>query len=144
MDNYGFKVVSITSFKDIYEGLNRNAAEKYREIGRMEENLITFLNNTFVFQKIRDVDATLVVLDSSPIEDRKERTVIEKEQEEEKEQEKEEEIVKEPIADKSKKNKTRKCKESEELIDDRCLKKCNEDEFRNPVTKRCNKTKKNK
>jgi mRNA (guanine-N7-)-methyltransferase len=143
MDNYGFKVVSITSFKDIYEGLNKPNAEKYRDLGRMEENLITFLNNTFVFQKIRDVDATLVELDATPIIERKEREI-------------EEPIIAEPEAAPApapvpapapaptKQKKTRKCKENEELVDDRCLKKCGEDEIRNPVTKRCNKTKKNK
>lgn len=38
--------------------------------------------------------------------------------------------------------KTRKCKPTEELVDEKCLKKCDEDQVRNPVTKRCNKTKK--
>lgn len=148
MDNYGFKVVNITSFKDIYEKLGRNASEKYRELGRMEENLITFLNNTFVFQKVRDVDANLVVLDATPIEERKEASEIEEKPVPALEPEQEPEPVPAtapaPAPAPAKKNKTRKCKETEELVDEKCLKKCTEDEIRNPVTKRCNKTKKNK
>jgi len=164
MENYGFKMVHITPFRTIYENLDGPHAEKYRELSTMPERIITFLNCTFAFQKIRDVDPLLVSLDRTPIKEREaEKEEAEKEEAEKEEAEKEEtekeieEIIVEPVVaapatvpapapvpEPEKKRKTRKCKETEELVDDRCLKKCEENEVRNPVTKRCNKTKKNK
>jgi hypothetical protein len=117
---------------------------------------------------VNDVDPTLVYLDRAPIAENIREVIAEKEnidkEEEKKEEKKEGEKEKEkevpipeaaPAPTKAQPNtatankpakeaKTRKCKETEELYEDRCLKKCTEDEFRNPVTKRCNKTKKNK
>jgi hypothetical protein len=149
MENYGFKVVKITPFKEIYEGLVGPSKEKYRELERMPEKFITFLNNTFVFQKVTDVDPTLVRLDRSPITEKEKQVEMEKELEEKKKLEEQEEEApqkKEEAAPKTAtaSKKTRKCKETEELVDDVCRVKCKEGEFRNPVTKRCNKTKKAK
>jgi hypothetical protein len=169
MENYGFTPVKITPFKTIYDELDGPTYEKYRELSTMPENIITFLNCTFVYQKIRDVDPLLVALDRTPIVEKEvekvEREAEKKEEkeaekkEEKEEEKKEEKEAEEPIvqpppppppkptavpAEPEKKKKTRKCKDTEELVEDRCLKKCEENEYRNPTTKRCNKTKKNK
>lgn len=166
MENYGFETVRVVPFAEIYETLNPANREKYRALENMPENVITFLNNTFVFRKIRDVDPLLVSLDRTPISEREEkREEIELEKEETKiktpEPEPEPEPHKVPTPEPApapvpeptkpaiqpkpaKETRTRKCKETEELVDGRCLKKCNEGEFRNPSTNRCNKTKKNK
>jgi hypothetical protein len=159
MENYGFKTVQITPFKNIYERLDGPTSEKYKGLATMQERIITFLNCTFVYQKVRDVDPLLVSLDRTPIQEKEEMPEREEAEKKEVEKEVEENVIqpepepepepeqpKPPVAatEPEKKRKTRKCKETEELVDDRCLKKCTEEEHRNPVTKRCNKTKKNK
>jgi hypothetical protein len=163
MENYGFKLLEFESFYSYMSRLKDYEVDKYEPLFSSNESLLIMLNRTFAYQKVNDVDPTLVFLDREPILE-KEREVLAEEKEKENIDKPEENEAPTPVqvpvqaqvptnpqpktsttANKpAKEAKTRKCKETEELYEDKCLKKCTEDEFRNPVTKRCNKTKKNK
>jgi 3-dehydroquinate synthetase len=113
MENYGFSVLntdeckeigiveSIGSFKQLY-GLmeneikrNRNNKNKYGEASNMnsKEKQISFLNNYFIFKKIRNVDITSVYntgIGSNIIQEQLEKYETEEAQESAKEIQKEE------------------------------------------------------
>jgi mRNA capping enzyme len=194
MDNYGFELVSITPFKTFLENMPPHVYEKYKEVEKMDESFISYLNSAFVYRKVRDIDPRMVTLDETPFLERKKIElelplpdveespyspamtpateseepipdelrrllhgnveIVEKIEEANVGKNKEEEEVpilitpptppplkKPPAKPKATTKSKPKCKEDQELVDDRCLKKCKEDEERNPETNRCRKIK---
>lgn len=202
MENYGFEVVSITPFRTILENMPAHVYDKYKEVENMDESFISYLNSTFVYKKVRDVDPNIVVLDETPLLDRKKyeleveerkynpvhskyetsipyapyspayapyspayeplpssdepisdelRRILYGDEEGIKEvnianpNENEEPILfdppKPPPLKKEKAKRQKKCKDTQELLDDRCVKKCEEGEERNQETGRCRKIK---
>ena len=61
MEQYGFKLDSAVSFEDIYKRLPRSST--FRELDKLPEKLITFLNVQYTFTKVVDIDPLTVVLE---------------------------------------------------------------------------------
>lgn len=61
MEQYGFKLDSAIPFEDIYKRLPRSS--KFRELDKLPEKIITFLNVQYTFTKVVDIDPLTVVLE---------------------------------------------------------------------------------
>jgi hypothetical protein len=65
MEQYGFRLDSVISFEDIYNRLPKTTFfNKFRELDKLPEKQITFLNVQYTFTKITDIDPLTVVLEN--------------------------------------------------------------------------------
>ena len=147
MENYGFERVSIVPFDQYRKELHNNSLKI-----EPHEARVSSMNVGFVYKKIREVDPTIVVLEDIKVEepllpavneDKNEEAKLKEMIAEELQGNRPKAIEEEPVLFapevKKKQQKNKKCKDTEELVDDKCLKKCEPDQERHPETKRCRK-----
>ena len=83
MRQYGFEPVEIKPFDNYYDELSKSRLfDKFRHLENIDEKYITSLNNSFVFKKVSDVDASLISLDDAPIRQKEEEMEKREEMEE--------------------------------------------------------------
>ena len=64
MEQFGFRLDMVRSFKDIYLNLPKTKFfDKYRELDKLPEKLVTFLNVQYIFTKVIDIDPLTIVLE---------------------------------------------------------------------------------
>ena len=67
MEQFGFKLDLIRSFKDIYRTLPKTKIyDKYRQLDKLPEKIVSFLNVQYIFSKVAEIDPLTVVLEEIP------------------------------------------------------------------------------